>query len=70
MIVGGALALLEQLTDLRQGEKGQLYLIRLDLPDIGERILSYPGTELIKGWRDRLSALGEHQAGKGARRCG
>lgn len=44
VIVGGALALFEQLADLRQGEKGQLYLIRLDLPDIGERILSYPGT--------------------------
>ncbi len=45
MIVGGALALFEQLADLRQREKGQLYLIRLDLTDIGERVLSYPGPE-------------------------
>lgn len=33
VIVGGALALVEQLADLRQGEEGQLYLIGLDLAD-------------------------------------
>jgi len=35
VIVGGALALFEQLADLRQREKGQLYLIGPDLPDVG-----------------------------------
>jgi hypothetical protein len=42
VVVHAGLALIEELSDLIQGEEGQFDLIGLDLPDIGQRVCLVP----------------------------
>lgn len=42
MVVRAGLALLEELSDLIQGEESQFDLIGLDLPDVGLRVRLMP----------------------------